>query len=79
MHGALTRHVSYLKFPRSPLGTPGTMNTFWSAHTKKKETIAFLESLSAKQARLKSKHPQEYSTVEAVVSEKLLARKSCFM
>ena len=28
-------------------GTPGTTNLFWHAHTKKKETFAFLESHEA--------------------------------
>ena len=36
-HGAVTLRGSYSYFPRSPLGTLGTMSPFWHAHEKKKK------------------------------------------
>ena len=52
-----SRRDFYPKFPRSTLGTPGTMNPLL-AHThekkkkKRKETLALLEYSLLKQARL---------------------------
>ena len=33
----VARRDSYHQFPRSPLGTPGTIIHFWHAHKKKKK------------------------------------------
>ena len=53
-----SRHDSYPQFPRSPLGTPGTIADQLRKTDKKQKTRAFLESRSVKQARLitKTKH-----------------------
>ena len=48
-----TRRDIYPQFPRSPLGTLGTMTPFWRAHTKKeKETLSFFSVSMLKQAWL---------------------------
>ena len=48
-HGGLTRRDSYPHFPRSPIGTSGSINHHLArTHENKKKTVAFLESRSAK-------------------------------
>ena len=57
LHTTEIRHASYPKFPRPPLGKPGSIAYYCGTHTKKdkkKEMPVFLESRPAKGSSTKN-------------------------